>query len=69
VDSATDTAMEVYRILVEENLERGPGSPPVHHFAATGDTARFEALAQRFLGPVVTHVEDPSPATRDGAPL
>lgn len=66
VDSATDTAMEVYRILVEENLERGAGGPPLHHFAATGDTASFEALAQRFLGPVVTHVEGLSARAPDG---
>ncbi|MCJ7827068.1 MAG: aspartate/glutamate racemase family protein, partial [Demequinaceae bacterium] len=69
VDSATDTALEVYRILVEQKLERGQHAPPVHHFAATGDTARFEALAQRFLGPVVTHVEEQTLSLTDGSPL
>jgi len=69
VDSATDTAMEVYRILVEEGLERRADTPPAHHFAATGDTDRFEALAQRFLGPVVAHVERSTSNARDGSPL
>ncbi len=56
VDSATETAIDVYRILVQEGLERSPGTPPVHSFGATGDTAKFRALAQRFLGPVVNDV-------------
>lgn len=60
VDSARDTAAEVYRVLTESDLERAKGTPPVHHFAATGDTARFQALAQRFLGPVVREVEGPA---------
>lgn len=69
VDSATDTAMEVYRILVEGGLERRADTPPVHHFAATGDAAHFEALAQRFLGPIVTHVERSIPSARDSSLL
>ena len=59
VDSATETAIDVYRALLREGLERSPGAPPVHRFAATGETARFQALAQRFLGPVVTEVAGP----------
>jgi glutamate racemase len=68
VDSATDTAMEVYRILVEQNLERGRATPPVHRFATTGDTALFEDLAQRFLGPVVTQVAGAGLPMADGSP-
>jgi len=57
VDSATDTATEVYRILVEHEMERGSETPPVHRFATTGDVGLFSDLAQRFLGPAVTGVE------------
>ena len=66
VDSARDTAMEVYRILVRDGLERTPGTPPAHHFTATGNTARFEALAQRFLGPVVNEIEGPGAVPSEG---
>jgi glutamate racemase len=57
VDSATETAMDVYRALVAAGLERPATEPPEHHFYATGPTASFEVLAQRFLGPVVRVVE------------
>lgn len=57
VDSARETAIDVYRALAANGLERTATEPPVHRFFATGETARFEALAQRFLGPVVTSVE------------
>lgn len=57
VDSATETAMDVYRALAANGLERTDPAPPEHRFWATGESAQFEALAQRFLGPVVTHVE------------
>ena len=57
VDSATETAMDVYRALVAANLERTAGGPPEHRFFATGPTESFETLAQRFLGPVVRTVE------------
>ncbi len=57
VDSATETAIDVYKTLVQDGLERAPGSRPTHSFGATGDTARFGALAQRFLGPIVREVE------------
>ncbi|MDN4472928.1 glutamate racemase [Demequina zhanjiangensis] len=57
VDSATETAIDVYRELVKAGLERSTQAVPVHRFFATGETERFEALAQRFLGPVVGTVE------------
>ena len=57
IDSARETALDVYRVLVAGGLERTSDTPPTHRFTATGETARFEALAQRFLGPVVGEVE------------
>lgn len=57
VDSATETAIDVYRALTAGGLERTADAPPRHRFFATGERDRFEALAQRFLGPVVTQVE------------
>jgi glutamate racemase len=57
IDSATETAMDVYRTLVRDSLVRRSPERPTHRFTATGETAQFEALAQRFLGPVVGAVE------------
>ena len=58
VSSAEETAKDLYRILVENNLLRQQQStPPTHRFLATGDAHAFESLARRFLGPEVTRVE------------
>ncbi|WP_062069322.1 glutamate racemase [Demequina sediminicola] len=57
VDSATETAIDVYRALTAHGLEHEPRGLADHRFSATGETARFEQHAQRFLGPVVTSVE------------
>ncbi len=57
VDSAIETAIDVYRALAAAGIERTAPEPPSHKFFATGELDRFEALAQRFLGPVVTQVE------------
>ena len=57
VDSATETAMDVYRELAAKALERTDSAPPEHRFMVTGPSASFETLAQRFLGPVVREVE------------
>lgn len=57
VDSASETARDVYRVLAANGLENTGDNPPVHRFYATGPRDRFEALAQRFLGPVVSQVE------------
>ncbi len=56
VDSATETAMEVYRELAAMGLERTAPEPPEHRFMVTGPSELFETLAQRFLGPVVKTV-------------
>ena len=58
VSSAEETAKDLYRTLVENNLLRDArGGVPTHKFLATGDAKAFESLARRFLGPEVTHVE------------
>ena len=58
VSSAEETAKDLYRILVENNLLRlQQNTPPSHRFLATGDAKAFESLARRFLGPEVTQVE------------
>jgi glutamate racemase len=58
VSSAEETAKDVYRNLVEHDLERSPDAgPPAHRFRATGSPEPFQHLARRFLGPEVTAVE------------
>ena len=58
VSSAEETAKDLYRVLVEENLLRSPSdSPATHKFLATGDAKAFEVLARRFLGPEVGSVQ------------
>ena len=58
VSSAEETAKDLFRTLVENNLLRSQQSqPPTHKFLATGDAKAFENLARRFLGPEVTRVE------------
>ena len=58
VNSAEETAKDVYRTLVAHDLARDPGLPePEHRFLATGDPEPFARLARRFLGPEVSAVE------------
>ncbi len=58
VSSAEETAKDLYRTLVENDLLRDArGGSPTHKFLATGDAKAFESLARRFLGPEVTRVE------------
>lgn len=58
VSSAEETAKDVYRTLVNQDLERDPlAGPPVHRFQSTGDAQTFATLARRFLGPEVVNVE------------
>lgn len=52
VSSAEETAKDVYRTLVERDLERPDDYPPPHHqFLTTGNPDAFNTLARRFLGP------------------
>jgi glutamate racemase len=54
VSSAEETAKDVYRVLVREDLDRDPEAPPpVHRFLATGDPEPFARLGRRFLGPEI----------------
>ena len=57
VSSAEETAKDVYKVLVENNLLRLDSDKPTLSFRATGDSAAFEKLAKRFLGPEVSRVE------------
>ena len=58
VSSAEETAKDVYRTLVANDLLRDPGLPePVHQFMVTGDPADFQRLGPRFLGPEIGAVE------------
>ena len=58
VSSAEETAKDLYRVLVENNLLRGGSeSPSTPKFLATGDAQAFELLARRFLGPEVGSVQ------------
>jgi len=55
VSSAEETAKDVYRTLVENNLLRDISlGAPEHEFLATGES--FTQLARRFLGPEVAQV-------------
>jgi glutamate racemase len=58
VSSAEETAKDLYRVLVENDLLRGSSEKPsTHKFLATGDAQAFETLARRFLGPEVGSVQ------------
>lgn len=58
VSSAEETAKDVYRTLVANDLLRDPAlSPPEHQFRATGDPEAFEKLGRRFLGPEIGKVQ------------
>jgi len=65
VSSADETAKDVYRTLVANNLLRTATTAPELRFQATGDAKPFGKLARRFLGPEVTVVEH-LPETRGG---
>ena len=54
VSSAEETAKDVYRTLVANDLLRHPDLPePVHQFMVTGDPEDFQRLGRRFLGPEI----------------
>ena len=57
VSSAEETAKDLYKVLVDNDLLRTEAEPPTLSFRATGDAASFEKLAKRFLGPEVSKVE------------
>jgi glutamate racemase len=55
VSSAEETAKDVYRVLMTNDLAREPDAPPhaPHEFLATGDPEPFRRLGRRFLGPEI----------------
>ena len=57
VSSAEETAKDLYRVLVENNLLHSSAKNADHRFLATGDAKAFETLARRFLGPEVGSVQ------------
>lgn len=60
VSSAEETAKDVYKALVNHDLERVSETAPTHQFLSTGDANSFGVLARRFLGPEVRGVEQVS---------
>jgi glutamate racemase len=57
INSAEETAKDVYRVLAENALMRPDDLPePVHTFTTTGDPDQFLQIGQRFLGPEIGHV-------------
>ena len=55
VSSAEETALDVVRTLLRDDLERDPAlPPPAHRWRATGDQVAFDRLAERFLGPALS---------------
>ena len=57
VSSAEETAKDLYKVLMDNDLLRTDSATPTLSFRATGDAASFEKLAKRFLGPEVSKVE------------
>ncbi|CAB4551326.1 unannotated protein [freshwater metagenome] len=58
VSSDNETAKDVYRELVNAQLDRGTGASPVFRYEATGeDTPEFIRLARQLLGPQIDNVE------------
>lgn len=58
VSSAEETAFDVYRTLVQHNIQRTVPTAPIHRFEATGESQlEFTSLVGRFLGPRINTVE------------
>ena len=58
VSSADETAKDVYRLLVQHELERDQRLPaPEHRFLTTGRPEEFRELGRRFLGPEIETVD------------
>jgi glutamate racemase len=58
VSSDTETANDVYRVLVDRGMERTSSEPPTFEYEATGtDTDDFIRLAGRLMGPQVSRVD------------
>jgi glutamate racemase len=56
VSSAEETAKDVYATLLGTGMLRDEEDPPVHEFLTTGETDRFQQVAEVFLGPELGEV-------------
>lgn len=56
ISSAEETAQDVYRTLVRDDLLRREDGAPAHSFLCSGDPGAFLELGRRFLGPEVEQV-------------
>lgn len=56
VSSAEETARDLYRLLLREQLLREEEEAPRHEFLCSGDARSFKELGGRFLGPEVSEV-------------
>lgn len=64
VSSAEETAKDVYRLLVQHDLERDVELPaPEHRFLTTGHPDDFARIGRRFLGPELQSVHRLAAAT------
>jgi glutamate racemase len=61
VDSAVETAREVRRLLADGGLQRQETSPPQYRFLASDSPLRFREVGSRFLGELLTEVEQVDP--------
>ncbi|MEV0802824.1 glutamate racemase [Kribbella capetownensis] len=58
VSSAEECAKDVYGVLTKTGLLRADNLPePRHRFVTTGSPAEFAAIGSRFLGPVLSAVD------------
>lgn len=57
VNSAEETARDLYRVLADRDLFSTSDAPGSRRFLATGDPEDFYVLGRRFLGPLIDHVE------------
>jgi glutamate racemase len=58
VSSAEESAKDLYSVLTEAGLLRNDSLPePEHRFVTTGSPAEFAAIGSRFLGPVISGVD------------
>ncbi|TFD18149.1 glutamate racemase [Cryobacterium sp. TMT1-21] len=58
VSSDTETANDVYRLLVSQGLARTEAAPPSYRYEATGDSAEdFLRLAHRLIGPEISRFD------------
>jgi glutamate racemase len=70
VSSDTETANDVYRMLVSEGMLRTASTPPSYRYEATGESAEeFLRLAHRLIGPEVSRVDLVHTGTLDLAEL